>query len=207
MGRERACSWSDSPTLVINKSVSHSLRESPSQESTERERERERERSRVCLKCWVGNGFVARWCCSGSSEPDTIPVVIGDTCSGCHMAAVKQSCGDGDYQVIYASFHVDVSETPFFIAVDYDHGTVVVSIRGTLSMKVTSASSNLPGKRILERDWGIGDCSNGQWRWLAACLLFRTLSRIFTLKRNPFPTICIVTIGSDTRYAGILIGM
>jgi len=84
----------------------------------------------LCLLCTD-----VRWCCSGNSEPDSIPVVIGDTCSGCHMAALKQSCGDGDYQVIYATFHVDVSETPFFIAVDYDHRSVVVSIRGTISMK------------------------------------------------------------------------
>ena len=49
---------------------------------------------------------------------------------------MKQSIGRGDYQVIFASFHVDVSETPFFVAVDYDHQSVVVSIRGTISMKV-----------------------------------------------------------------------
>lgn len=66
-----------------------------------------------------------------------LPVVVGDTCSGCHLAALKQSIGRGDYQVIFASFHVDVSETPFFVAVDYDHQSVVVSIRGTISMKVS----------------------------------------------------------------------
>ena len=59
------------------------------------------------------------------------------------MAALKQSCGDGDYQVIYATFHVDVSETPFFIAVDYDHRSVVVSIRGTISMKVSFIQSSV----------------------------------------------------------------
>lgn len=69
----------------------------------------------------------------------SVPVVVGDTCSGCHFAALKQSIGQGDYQVIFASFHVDVSETPFFVAIDYDHQSVVVSIRGTISMKVATA--------------------------------------------------------------------
>ena len=75
----------------------------------------------------------------GGAEPwsqPAVPVVVGDTCSGCHLAALKQSIGsDGDYQVIFASFHVDVAETPFFVAVDYRHQSVVVSIRGTISMK------------------------------------------------------------------------
>lgn len=67
---------------------------------------------------------------------EALPIVVGDTCSGCHLAALKQSVGRGDYQVIFASFHVDVSETPFFVAVDYDHQSVVISVRGTISMKV-----------------------------------------------------------------------
>ena len=88
--------------------------------------------------------YYQRCCCcacgrssaSLDEAAENLPVVIGDTCSGCHVAALKQSIGDADYQVIYASFHVDVSETPFFVAVDYDHQSVVVSIRGTISMKV-----------------------------------------------------------------------
>jgi sn1-specific diacylglycerol lipase len=52
------------------------------------------------------------------------------------LAALKQSIGRVDHEVIFASFHVDVSETPFFVSIDYDHQSVVVSIRGTISMKV-----------------------------------------------------------------------
>lgn len=43
---------------------------------------------------------------------------------------------DGDIEVVYATYHVDVGETPFFVAVDYDRQKIVISIRGTLSMKV-----------------------------------------------------------------------
>ena len=77
-------------------------------------------------------------CCNRSSlgENDLTPVIVGDTCSRCHLAALRQACGNGNYEVIYATFHVDVAETPFFVAVDYDHKSVIVSIRGTISMKV-----------------------------------------------------------------------
>ena len=37
--------------------------------------------------------------------------------------------------VVYATFHVDVGETPFFISVDYNKSAIVITIRGTLSMK------------------------------------------------------------------------
>lgn len=66
--------------------------------------------------------------------------MVGDTCSGCHLAALEQSIGRVDYEVIFASFHVDVAETPFFVAIDYDNQSVVVSIRGTISMKVFGTS-------------------------------------------------------------------
>lgn len=83
---------------------------------------------RCCCRCGGGSPV-------SSDVGDVLPVVVGDTCSGCHLAALKQSIGHVDYEVIFASFHVDVAETPFFVAIDYDHQSVVVSIRGTISMK------------------------------------------------------------------------
>ena len=38
--------------------------------------------------------------------------------------------------LVFATFHVDVGETPFFISIDHDKEVIVISIRGTLSMKV-----------------------------------------------------------------------
>ena len=37
---------------------------------------------------------------------------------------------------VYVTYHVDVGETPFFVALDHHKRTIVVSIRGTISMKV-----------------------------------------------------------------------
>ena len=42
-------------------------------------------------------------------------------------------------------YHVDVGETPFLVAVDFEWRTVVVSIRGTLSLKVSVGSTVMIG--------------------------------------------------------------
>lgn len=48
-------------------------------------------------------------------------------------------------EVIYATYHVDIGETPFFVAVDYNYSKIVVSIRGTLSMKDVLTDLNAEG--------------------------------------------------------------
>ncbi|XP_073977437.1 inactivation no afterpotential E isoform X3 [Rhodnius prolixus] len=63
------------------------------------------------------------------------PNVNGDNCCGCNYAALKGMLSKGQASIVYATYHVDVAETPFFVAVDFTRSKVVVSIRGTLSMK------------------------------------------------------------------------
>lgn len=74
--------------------------------------------------------------------------VIEDNCCLCNYAALKQMVSDGDVEVIYATFHVDIGETPFFVAVDYAKEKVVVSIRGTLSMKDILTDLNAEGEPL-----------------------------------------------------------
>lgn len=62
-------------------------------------------------------------------------IIVEDNCCQCNYAALQQMVQEGDVEVVYATYHVDVGETPFFVAVDYVHQKVVISIRGTLSMK------------------------------------------------------------------------
>ncbi len=38
-------------------------------------------------------------------------------------------------ELVYATYHVDVGQTPFFVALDHKAKVIVVSIRGTQSMK------------------------------------------------------------------------
>lgn len=69
--------------------------------------------------------------------------VVDDNCCRCNYAVLQKLNEIGDIEVIYATYHVDVGETPFFVALDYDRKKVVVSIRGTLSMQVSAFSPTL----------------------------------------------------------------
>ncbi|XP_046741957.1 diacylglycerol lipase-alpha isoform X5 [Diprion similis] len=70
--------------------------------------------------------------CRGNDDEAT---VVDDNCCQCNYAALRRMVEVGEVEVIYATYHVDVGETPFFVALDYTRKKVVVSIRGTLSMK------------------------------------------------------------------------
>uniref|UniRef100_A0A0A9W875 Diacylglycerol lipase-alpha n=1 Tax=Lygus hesperus TaxID=30085 RepID=A0A0A9W875_LYGHE len=61
--------------------------------------------------------------------------VEGDNCWSCNYAALKGMLAQGQVAIVYATYHVDIAQTPFFVAVDYTRSKIVVSIRGTLSMK------------------------------------------------------------------------
>ncbi|GLH08390.1 Uncharacterized protein GBIM_13628 [Gryllus bimaculatus] len=54
----------------------------------------------------------------------------------------------GEVEVVYATYHVDVGETPFFVAVDYSRRKVVVSIRGTLSLQDVITDLNAEGEQL-----------------------------------------------------------
>lgn len=97
-----------------------------------------------CLTCVTRTG---RRCC-GAAKEGAHPVIVDDNCCSCNYAAMNRmmgATGDGDVEVIYTTFHVDVGETPFFVAVDYAREKVVVSIRGTLSMQDVLTDLNAEG--------------------------------------------------------------
>ncbi|KAH7644150.1 sn1-specific diacylglycerol lipase alpha-like protein [Dermatophagoides farinae] len=105
------------------------------------------------IKC-CGNQS-SRWakcsrCCSGGHiDTDTIidsddqqfvniyresDNILGDNCCLCNRAAIRQTCIDHDYKIIYITYYVAIEKPPFFVAVDYDKMSIVISIRGTLSL-------------------------------------------------------------------------
>ena len=55
----------------------------------------------------------------------------------------------GNVRLIYVTYHVYVCESPFLIGVDYLMKAVVVSIRGTLSLKVSNMYYDLFTSSIL----------------------------------------------------------
>ncbi|XP_076278815.1 inactivation no afterpotential E isoform X1 [Lasioglossum baleicum] len=81
--------------------------------------------------------------CGGHQDDAT---VVEDNCCQCNYAALRKMVDVAEVEVIYATFHVDVGETPFFVALDYTRKKVVVSIRGTLSMKDVLTDLNAEGE-------------------------------------------------------------
>ncbi|XP_054001442.1 diacylglycerol lipase-alpha isoform X3 [Hylaeus anthracinus] len=81
--------------------------------------------------------------CGGHDDDAT---VVEDNCCQCNYAALRKMVDVAEVEVIYATFHVDVGETPFFVALDYTKKKVVVSIRGTLSMKDVLTDLNAEGE-------------------------------------------------------------
>lgn len=75
-------------------------------------------------------------CCCLPCHKVTQAEIVDDNCCKCNYAALQKLTALGDIEIIYVTYHVDVGETPFFVALDYDRKKVVISVRGTLSMKV-----------------------------------------------------------------------
>ncbi|XP_072762758.1 diacylglycerol lipase-alpha isoform X2 [Anoplolepis gracilipes] len=72
--------------------------------------------------------------------------IVEDNCCRCNYAALSRMLDLGEIEVVYATFHVDVGETPFFVALDYTKRKIVVSIRGTISMKDVLTDLNAEGE-------------------------------------------------------------
>ncbi|XP_055389650.1 diacylglycerol lipase-alpha isoform X2 [Condylostylus longicornis] len=96
-----------------------------------------------CLPC----------CCSSKDSAD----IIKDNCCLCNYAALKKTLSISDVEVIYATYHVDIGETPFFVAIDYSQKKIVISIRGTLSMQDVITDLNAEGEVLplepAREDW------------------------------------------------------
>lgn len=72
--------------------------------------------------------------------------VINDNCCMCNYGALQKMLPAGDIEVVYVTYHVDVGETPFLVAIDYSKQKIVISIRGTLSMKDILTDLNAEGE-------------------------------------------------------------
>lgn len=75
-------------------------------------------------------------CCCIPCQKQEGAEIIEDNCCGCNYASLRALSKLGNIEIVYATYHVDVGETPFYIAIDYDRQKVIISIRGTLSIKV-----------------------------------------------------------------------
>ncbi|EDO44911.1 predicted protein [Nematostella vectensis] len=76
--------------------------------------------------------------CSACCYPaNSLAHIIKDNCCMCNTAAIHLQTELRNEDLLYCSYHNKLYEIPFYVALDRDKKTVVVSIRGTLSMKDT----------------------------------------------------------------------
>ncbi|XP_015905728.1 diacylglycerol lipase-beta [Parasteatoda tepidariorum] len=71
-------------------------------------------------------------CCACCCKPPSY--IVDDNCCQCHTAALKYVTGLTDEDLIFVSFHNRVYEIPFYVAIDHQTCSVVVAIRGTLTL-------------------------------------------------------------------------
>ncbi|XP_060067139.1 diacylglycerol lipase-beta-like [Ylistrum balloti] len=58
-----------------------------------------------------------------------------DNCCQCHTAAIRKWTDVDDADLLYVSFYNKIYAIPFFVAIDRKEKSIVVSIRGTLSLR------------------------------------------------------------------------
>lgn len=61
--------------------------------------------------------------------------LVGGDALGCHFTSILQSTGLQYRDFIHISFHNQIYEIPFFVALDHKREAVLVAVRGTLSLK------------------------------------------------------------------------
>ncbi|XP_035709035.1 sn1-specific diacylglycerol lipase alpha isoform X3 [Folsomia candida] len=83
--------------------------------------------------------------------------VVEDNCCFCNVAVIPTMFDPSSFEIVYATYHVDVGETPFFVVVDYEKQAIVVSIRGTLSLKDLMTDLNAEAEPLplhpVKEDW------------------------------------------------------
>lgn len=62
-------------------------------------------------------------------------IIVGDNCCSGNYAAFQKICSSHKWEMIYATYHDEIGQPPFFVIIDYDKNSVVISVRGTLSLQ------------------------------------------------------------------------
>ncbi|XP_068613374.1 diacylglycerol lipase-beta-like [Brachionichthys hirsutus] len=85
-------------------------------------------------------------CCrSRTAEYD----IIGGDHLGCHFSSILQTTGLQYRDFIFVSFHNQIYEIPFYVALDHKREAILVAVRGTLSLRdvltdLSAECENLP---------------------------------------------------------------
>ncbi|XP_041362272.1 diacylglycerol lipase-beta-like isoform X2 [Gigantopelta aegis] len=89
-----------------------------------------------------------------------------DNVCECHTAAVRRITGLQQQDLVYVCFHNKCKEIPFFVAIDRRYNSVVIAIRGTLSLEdaltdlsAESVSVDIAGVPDAYAHAGMMDCA------------------------------------------------
>jgi sn1-specific diacylglycerol lipase len=96
-----------------------------------------------------------RSCCCWSKDN-----VVGDTSCGCNLLAMLRTAGLDEEDIEYAQFGVSVERNPYCITVDHVWKSVVLTIRGTLSLE--DAVTDLSIRPASLSEWGERCSFNGE---------------------------------------------
>lgn len=77
-----------------------------------------------CLSSPLPGRLQCCYCLPCGSRHEDMATIIDDNCCRCNYAALSRMLDLGEIEVVYATFHVDVGETPFFVALDYTNRKV-----------------------------------------------------------------------------------
>ncbi|XP_014245187.1 sn1-specific diacylglycerol lipase beta-like [Cimex lectularius] len=107
----------------------------------------------MMLHCFTGifKLLAHSTCCACFRSKPTL--VRGDNCCLCQLAGVKALSKLSDKEILYASFKNYIFEPQFIVIADHKTSSIVIAIRGTLSMRdvftdLTVVPEKLEGKGI-----------------------------------------------------------
>lgn len=83
-----------------------------------------------CLSFSIRGRLQCCCCLPCGTRHEDMATIVEDNCCRCNYAALSRMLVLGEIEVIYATFHVDVGETPFFVALDYTKRKVCRCRRG-----------------------------------------------------------------------------
>lgn len=63
-----------------------------------------------------------------------MPIILEDNCCGCNSASAERRLASHNYEIIYISYRVSVNVVPFLVAADHSKQTIVVALRGSMSL-------------------------------------------------------------------------
>ncbi|XP_061192238.1 diacylglycerol lipase-alpha-like isoform X1 [Saccostrea echinata] len=72
-------------------------------------------------------------CCCCVNKP--LLEYVQDNCCQCNFVALLKLSQLRECDIVYATYHVDIGETPFYVAIDHKYKTVVICVRGTTSLQ------------------------------------------------------------------------